>query len=335
MALSLVAIAGRVIVSMLQTWVGPGRTWAFGGVTRSSSRRPVREPSEDRVLDLLEAVVLSELLRIPHTRRVLLQLTSRRREDDDKRSVPDLDELVAFVRRPSTDTAGEVGKTLREAERLLRSATRGGVNAVPFGESRYPGLLVTISDPPPVLWLTGDVQAFSGPAVAIVGSRAGSPYACEIAERLGSELSDLWCHGGERSRARGRCGGSQGRPARARANGRGIGLWSRCGVPAGARPVGPFHRVRRGRGERARSGGCTAGGPYSHAATGSSVVWRWRLSSSRRPSAAGPSSRLGWRPTKAGGGHGRSWQRADGQKLRWARPAQGWGKGCGECGRYP
>ena len=141
-------------------------------------------------MDLLEAVVLSELLRIPHTRRVLLQRTSRRRQDEDQRSVPDLDELVAFVRRPPTDTADQVGETRREAERLLRSATRLGVQAVPFGETRYPDLLATISDPPPVLWFAGDVQTCSGPAVAIVGSRAGSPYACEMAERLGSELSD-------------------------------------------------------------------------------------------------------------------------------------------------
>src|SRR5205807_4502131 len=41
----------------------------------------------------------------------------------------------------------------------------------------------------PVLWVRGIGRALDGPAVAIVGSRAGSPYALAVAERLAADLA--------------------------------------------------------------------------------------------------------------------------------------------------
>ena len=40
-----------------------------------------------------------------------------------------------------------------------------------------------------MLWIRGDGAAFAAPAVAIVGSRAGSPYALAVAERLAGDLA--------------------------------------------------------------------------------------------------------------------------------------------------
>jgi DNA processing protein len=48
--------------------------------------------------------------------------------------------------------------------------------------------LTTIVDPPPVLWTRGRIEALSLPAVAIVGSRAASPYALSVAEQLAADL---------------------------------------------------------------------------------------------------------------------------------------------------
>ena len=75
------------------------------------------------------------------------------------------------------------------AERLLARASVLGVEAVGFGDARYPTLLAEISDPPAVLWVRGKVAALERPSVAIVGSRAASPYALEVAERLSAELA--------------------------------------------------------------------------------------------------------------------------------------------------
>ena len=73
---------------------------------------------------------------------------------------------------------------------MLKVGAERGYDALAFDHAAYPSVLATIADPPPVLWLHGDRAVFRRTAVAIVGSRAGSPYACEVAQRLGTELSD-------------------------------------------------------------------------------------------------------------------------------------------------
>lgn len=72
---------------------------------------------------------------------------------------------------------------------MLRSATQRGICALPFGAANYPSRLAEIADPPPVLWYRGTAPILDAPAVAIVGSRAGSPYAREVAFRLASDLA--------------------------------------------------------------------------------------------------------------------------------------------------
>ena len=64
-----------------------------------------------------------------------------------------------------------------------------GISGLAWDDPRYPSSLLTIVDPPPVLWIRGQVDSFRAPAVAIVGSRAGSPYAVTVAERLGADLA--------------------------------------------------------------------------------------------------------------------------------------------------
>lgn len=54
----------------------------------------------------------------------------------------------------------------------------------------YPALLACIPDPPPVLWCRGRLACLDAPAVAIVGSRAATPYAVQVGRRLAAELAD-------------------------------------------------------------------------------------------------------------------------------------------------
>lgn len=77
-----------------------------------------------------------------------------------------------------------------EADRLLDATTRIGAHAIPIDAPEYPALLREIGDPPPVLWIRGSRAALSRPAVAVVGSRAASAYALEVASRLGRELAE-------------------------------------------------------------------------------------------------------------------------------------------------
>ena len=74
------------------------------------------------------------------------------------------------------------------ASALVTTAARG-LQAIGWGEVAYPPLLTVISDPPPVLWVRGHVASFEPPAIAIVGSRAGSPYALSVAQKLAGDLA--------------------------------------------------------------------------------------------------------------------------------------------------
>ena len=75
------------------------------------------------------------------------------------------------------------------AQAALETAKEAGISVVCWADRRYPALLAAIPDPPPVLWLRGCVDALQTPSVAIVGSRAGSTYAREVAHELGSTLA--------------------------------------------------------------------------------------------------------------------------------------------------
>ena len=71
----------------------------------------------------------------------------------------------------------------RLAATTLDRATLAGAATVGWSDPSYPPFLAAIVDPPPVLWIRGQLSAFEPPAVAIVGSRAGSSYALAVAER--------------------------------------------------------------------------------------------------------------------------------------------------------
>ena len=139
-------------------------------------------------MDPFDAVVLSELLCTPSARRIL-QVRRSSFGDGDQRVLVSLDELAGRVAGSPAELEGEVARARRSARRLLRLAARSGIDALAFGASGYPDALASIPDSPPVLWCQGDTRSFDRPAVAIVGSRAGSSYGCEVAARLGSELS--------------------------------------------------------------------------------------------------------------------------------------------------
>ena len=86
--------------------------------------------------------------------------------------------------------------------RLLARALRAGSHAVdtqldklarvdadvlPITDARYPPLLRTIHDPPPVLYVRGDAAHLSKPQLAVVGSRSASPAGLRAASMLGGE----------------------------------------------------------------------------------------------------------------------------------------------------
>ena len=76
-----------------------------------------------------------------------------------------------------------------EAEAELADAAKMNVRYVAIGEAGYPALLREIDDPPPLLAVRGQIEIFTRPAIAIVGSRnasiTGTRYATKLAHEFG------------------------------------------------------------------------------------------------------------------------------------------------------
>lgn len=65
-----------------------------------------------------------------------------------------------------------------------------GFVTLEWADSRYPAWLRMVPDPPPMLWVRGDLSVLEQPAVAIVGSRSASQYARQVARALAAGLAD-------------------------------------------------------------------------------------------------------------------------------------------------
>jgi len=73
---------------------------------------------------------------------------------------------------------------------VLRLAREAGHRALTCLDSGYPELLKAIADPPVLLWIQGDVELLTQPAVAVVGSRHAMPSSIFVARELARELAD-------------------------------------------------------------------------------------------------------------------------------------------------
>lgn len=101
---------------------------------------------------------------------------------------PTLEEVIACA-SPGAHVERLAAQARAAAGPLLTSAAASRILAIRSDDDRYPPLLRAIADPPPILWCLGSAEVLTRPAVAIVGSRAASSYALEVAGRLGAELA--------------------------------------------------------------------------------------------------------------------------------------------------
>lgn len=114
-----------------------------------------------------------------------------------------LDEAVALSLVPDLPRVGLTDRLRARDPRLLEQASRrradaravrtraaaDAIEVVAWNDRRFPAALLTTSDMPPALWYRGALDACDAPAVAIVGSRAASAVALEIAARLAADLA--------------------------------------------------------------------------------------------------------------------------------------------------
>jgi DNA processing protein len=76
-----------------------------------------------------------------------------------------------------------------DLDQLVTDLERAGVWALSWESPDYPALLAQIPDPPPVLYIRGELTHEDAWAVAMVGTRKATPYGREVARRLAGELA--------------------------------------------------------------------------------------------------------------------------------------------------
>lgn len=127
---------------------------------------------------------------------ILIRILSGRGTAEDALAVPPRESGESVLhwtlrcQQPGRDVTSDLlhaHQTL--VERQLADAARGNVHALPLGDPDYPPCLAAIANPPPLLWVRGQTQALSAPGIALVGSRAATPYGLAMARQLALDLS--------------------------------------------------------------------------------------------------------------------------------------------------
>jgi DNA processing protein len=109
-------------------------------------------------------------------------------------------DIEAAWRAPA-DTLQEVGLDRRSISNLIEARGRldladelkrtrdAGIDILIWDDPRYPQRLLTIHDPPPVLYVLGELSPADDWGVAVVGTRNASTYGREAARALAGDLA--------------------------------------------------------------------------------------------------------------------------------------------------
>jgi DNA processing protein len=137
-------------------------------------------------MDLATAVTASML---PGTRcRVATAFQECRYSAADGPSL--LRSMLARLDFPEAMRGEILDQANRCADAAIHAATVARMQVLPVCDPRYPVLLGCTADAPPVLWASGMVEVLERPTVAVIGSRAASPYALQVGHRLAGELAE-------------------------------------------------------------------------------------------------------------------------------------------------
>ena len=91
------------------------------------------------------------------------------------------------------------------AAKELAQAEAIGCRLLTWDEPEYPARLREIYDPPPLLYVRGNIELLNRHLISIVGARRPTPYGNQMAERLGKGFGRPRPGDLERPRARDRC----------------------------------------------------------------------------------------------------------------------------------
>jgi DNA processing protein len=89
-----------------------------------------------------------------------------------------------------TITALHSQKVPDDAAAEIQESARRGFRFIPMTHAEYPHLLRQIPDPPPFLYVSGDLAGCERP-IAVVGARRPTPYGLNMARQLAQDLASL------------------------------------------------------------------------------------------------------------------------------------------------
>ena len=81
------------------------------------------------------------------------------------------------------------GCTFEDAAALREKVNQEGLAILPFGHPSYPAALLSIDDPPLLLFAKGNLDLLSALLVAVVGTRRPSTYGNSATERVAADLA--------------------------------------------------------------------------------------------------------------------------------------------------
>jgi DNA processing protein len=79
---------------------------------------------------------------------------------------------------------------MSEAAKELAQAQAAGCRMLTWDEPEYPARLREIYDPPPLLYVRGNIGLLNRHLISIVGTRRPTPYGNQMAEKLARDLAD-------------------------------------------------------------------------------------------------------------------------------------------------
>src|ERR1700687_2516536 len=78
----------------------------------------------------------------------------------------------------------------KDAEAELAKVRKLGCRLLNWDEPEYPKRLLEIYDPPPLLYVRGDISVLNRHSISMVGTRRPTPYGNQVAVRLGRDLAE-------------------------------------------------------------------------------------------------------------------------------------------------
>jgi DNA processing protein len=92
-------------------------------------------------------------------------------------------------RQTAAAVVAGAGDALASARRHFAVAGRAGHTFVGIGDPAYPTLLCRLYDPPPYLWVRGELCADDDRAIAVVGTRRATDYGRRVAAHFAAGLA--------------------------------------------------------------------------------------------------------------------------------------------------